>query len=316
MDEESSFSESISVKSAANLFGGQAIIRRLPTPGSKRKVPPPVPARKSSMASNRGMKNGNNSIESAPKNVDGPYDVTKEIGVLQERGRESFTNDNIDDDEDDVLDKPLASLSEINGISECETYDNIENEENMPSYQQFINGAMKNTKLFEDCESEVIKEIHNVPGEIENLIPNSTEEATGMDFTVLGTISPLNDKGNKNGNSKEEMSLVLGRPMSPVSSDYRLKRCLSPSYEPKSTTSAPDSTSTNKRVAGTRNRHIPVLSPKRESKQKEANHQVGIMCEGCNNCLLDLKRQALRLTYPDNKSSQPKQMVCTFVVYL
>lgn len=302
MEDEGSFSESISVKSAANMFGGQAIIRRLPTPGSKRKIPPPVPARKSSIASNRNMKDGRNMTEDINHADDLDGDL-KEFGILHEKHKEMNRGElNMDD----VLDKPLESLSEINGISECETYDNIENEDNMPSYQQFFHGAIKNTKLMDDCESDLIKDIHCA----DNLLPRSPPtEHTAMDFTVLGTISPLNERNNQNGNSKEELSLVLGRPMSPVSSDVGLKRCLSPGVEPKSTSSAHDSMPTTKRVAGTRNRHIPFASPNRESKQREANNQVGIMCEGCNNCLLDLKRQALRLTYPDNKHGDPKQMV-------
>lgn len=308
MEDETSFTESISVKSAANMFGGQAIIRRIPTPSSRRRdmkrTPPPVPVRKSSKSS------AMHSAISYP--VDNAGIISNSCGnnalAVEEVSDMAETN------VDDILDKPLESLSEINGISE--TYDNIDNDENIPSYDHFIRGAIGD-KLMEDdvgISDEVAKDVRNRTRNIARVLPNSAtcvkKEYASMDYTVLGTISLLKDGNGQTNNLKEEMSLVLGRrPMSPVVNDSGLKRCLSPPYDPRPLSPSSESVPT-KRVAGNRNRQIPLVTPNvREQKLREITNHVSIMCEGCNNCLLDLKRQALRLFYPDATHGEPIAMV-------
>ena len=312
MEEESSFTESISVKSAANMFGGQAIIRRIPTPSSKRRdpkrIPPPVPAKKNGKSMKKESDLGDLSDIYPTQNVH-TSSINSSNNVLPEHKVSDLSDTNIDD----ILDKPLESLSEINGISE--TYDNVDNDETIPCYDQFISNAIGENLMDEgECANDdVTEKAKSCVQKIARVLPNSAQtikkEYTAMDYTVLGTISPLNDRNNKSDNSKEEMSLVLGRPMSPVASDSGLKRCLSPCDT--ATPLSPTSDSLpSKRVAGNRVRGIPVLSPNsREQKLREITNHVSIMCEGCNNCLLDLKRQALRLIYPDSTHGQPIAMV-------
>lgn len=308
MEEENSFTESISVKSAANMFGGQAIIRRIPTPSSQRRdpkrIPPPVPERKTSKSY---TKDSDLAVLYPAEKVTNIRSLSIS-NVLQVHKVSDLTETNVDD----ILDKPLESLSEINGIRE--TYDNVNNDESIPSYDQFISGALGENLMDEegDIDSETAKDVRscvrNIARVLPNAVKNAKHESASMDYTVLGTISPLNDRAQQNDSSKEEMSLVLGRPMSPVTSDNGIKRCLSP-YDPRPLSPSSESVPT-KRVAGNRGRQIPVLSPNtREQKLREITNHVSIMCEGCNNCLLDLKRQALRLIYPDSAHGEPLTMV-------
>ncbi|XP_053396929.1 kinesin-like protein KIF26B isoform X2 [Mercenaria mercenaria] len=309
MEDENSFTESISVKSAANMFGGQAIIRRIPTPSSKRRdtkrIPPPVPARNSSRTKVSDI--ADISDISYPKQNVKNTNISKN-NVLQVHKVTDLSETNVDD----ILDKPLESLSEINGISE--TYDNVDNDETIPSYDQFISGAIGENLMEEgggvhtEVTTDVRSCVRNIARVLPNLAKTTKPEYASMDYTVLGTISPLNGRNGQNDNSKEEMSLVLGRPLSPVANDSGLKRCLSPNDANRPLSPSSESLPT-KRVAGNRGRQIPVLSPNtREQKLKEITNHVSIMCEGCNNCLLDLKRQALRLIYPDSAHGEPIAM--------
>ena len=256
MEEVDGCTASVSVKSAARMFGGQAVIRRIPTPNSRRrenKPPPKVPPKK-----------------------------------------EKFLETNVDD----IFDQPMQSLSEINGISEAETYDNVDDIENIPSYEEFIYGNAR------DVESEPVESD-------KDLAKSPPLESSEMDYTILGTISPLNDIPPRGDKSLEEMSFVLGRPASPMSPppiETGLKRCLSPPYEPPRPLSPTvQVVNPTKRIMGNRNRSLPPLPP---SRRREApQNQVGIMCEGCNNCLLELKRQALRLMYSENSQGEAVTVV-------
>ena len=245
------------------MFGGQAIIRRIPTPCSK-------PQQEKSQ--------------------------TKVPSVTM-----VYKNGNFNDDTEDVLDKPLNSLSEINGISELETYDNIDNNE-IPSYEQFLDEAIENTS-----NTVVDFKTESMPMKI--ISSKNEHDYSTMDYTILGTITSLKDGGTyKEDNSKEEMSFVLGRPMSPVVAESSLKRCLSPPFDSKGIVVS--EVAPSKRVASLKSRPLPPLPPgAKERKLREITNQVGIMCEGCNNCLLELKRQALRQMYPGGETVA---VVCRF----
>ena len=260
MEDTVGYTESVSVKSAARMFGGQAVIRRIPTPNSRRRDIKPPPK--------------------APK-------------------KEKLLETNVDD----IFDQPLNSLSEINGISETETYDNVDDIENIPPYEEFIYGERgEDVKSLETEIEEDDKDLAKSP-------------PLEMDYTILGTITPLNDVSQKGDKLKEEMSFVLGRPASPMSTiETGLKRCLSPPYEPPRPLSPTvEVVNPVKRMMGKRNRSLPPLPP---SRRREApQNQLGIMCEGCNNCLVELKRQALRLMYPDNSQGDIVTVVSHLLFY-
>ena len=269
MEEASSYRSSTAVKSAAGMFGGQAVIRRLPTPNSRwqdmKPNPPPKPAKKG-----------------------------------------KFLETNVDD----IFDEPLKSLSEINGISESEIYDNVDGTDSIPSYEEFIYGNTEDIKIDHKCERKDDFEADQGLRSDDVLTKSPPLDCTAMDYTILGTISPLNDVPQKGDNSKEEMSFVIGRPASPMSPPIEtgLKRCFSPPYEPPRPLSpVVQVVHPTKRMMGNRSRGLPPLPP---SRRREAPlNPLGIMCEGCNNCLLELKRQALRLMYQENPHGEAVTMV-------
>jgi len=401
-DDGSSLSESISVRSAANMFGGQAVIRRIPTPSSqrrnpttspslaKRPTPPKVPtkplvkpkpqfgARNPGAGFNDGVSNDLGAIYVQNRDIKENGGITHGCGeennnVEDEKMVKGFPFKNISENKDldsglnqdkdmetdaDVLDKPLESLSEINGISDDdETYDNVDDNENIPSYEQFISGT---GNLVDDDSDEDDVDVENVqiPDNIEavenckNVLPQSVKklvEFASMDYTVLGTISPLNDISNNNNSQKEELSLVLGchakaetsdssgrdnvlvkglspqsrRPPLPVTAKrkvmgvhgYKLKPVADVPPTPRnqgqnhgqiySFASVPGQ---QPRSQGSASRSLPSGQGHAVRGQGQRSNQLGIMCEGCNNCLLDFKRQALRLLHSEN-STEPVALV-------
>ena len=268
MEEASSYRSSTAVKSAAGMFGGQAVIRRIPTPNSRRQGMIPKP----------------------------PQKPTK---------KEKFLETNVDD----IFDEPMKSLSEINGISSTETYDNVDDIDNIPSYEEFLYGNNEDIKIDNESQRKDGIEIDLAVRSDEVMAKSPPLDSSEMDYTILGTISPLNDNSQKGDNSKEEMSFVIGRPASPMSPpiDTGLKRCLSPPYEPPRPLSPVVQVvhPTKRMMSNNRNRALPPLPP---SRRREVP-PLGIMCEGCNNCLLELKRQALRLMYQENPRGEAVTMV-------
>ena len=264
MEDTSGYTESVSVKSAARMFGGQAVIRRIPTPNSRRRDLKPAPA------------------------------VPRKEKVLE-------TN------VDDIFDQPMNSLSEINGIGDTETYDNVDDIDNIPSYDEFIYGERgDDVKALEE----------DVEGDDRNVAKSPPLDCSEMDYTILGTISPVNDLSQRGDKSKEEMSFVLGRPASPMSPPVEtgLKRCLSPPYEPPRPLSPTvEVVNPVKRMMGNKNRSLPPLPPSR--RREVPQNPLGIMCEGCNNCLVELKRQALRLMYPDSTQGDKLTVVSSKVTF-
>lgn len=303
MDDNNSFTESVSVKSAAKLFGGQAVIRRIPTPSSKKRGPPPkVPPRTSSRKSSTGA------VDMSVDDKTSRNKDNKSLVVNRSAGDGTCMSPT----NGDVLDKPLVSLSEINGISECESYDNVEDTDSIPSYEQFINGS---SLIDHDNDVDVLEDIEVVDNTAK-LLPDSggklSKDYNSMDYTVLGTISPINAKAGQGDGDKEEMSFVLGHTNSaPVVAESGLKRCLSPHGDLRSTSPYPNTGSSKRIVPAVRTRQVAeVLPAVRAPKPKEVAKHVGIMCEGCNNCLLDLKRQALRIVCPENGVSGHTALVC------
>ncbi|WAR19317.1 hypothetical protein MAR_001155, partial [Mya arenaria] len=233
IDNRAGFSESISVKSAANMFGGQAVIRRIPTPSSQRRIPKPAPPKptppkvpakpflkkpnaglnatggdssldtgegnagnkerpkrdqldkvenKENMAHN--LKCGQNGIDEDEKDWD-PFGSEFQAGNAGINSNGKNVSKNIGQEldgetDDDVLDKPLKSLSEINGISdECETYDNVEETDNIPSYEQFMSGAGNFIDVDEDDNDLDNVDIPDTVTDMEhceNVLPQSVKK--------------------------------------------------------------------------------------------------------------------------------------------
>lgn len=159
-----------------------------------------------------------------------------------------------------------------------------------------------------------------------------------MDYPIRGTISPLTDndrRKNMNG-TVDDISFVFGRPASPVSDTTALRRCMSPPYRDRRAMSPASSDVGYQRCMSPPYRDRQVMSPVMDVKrpngiyskppihphhsprrEKDSNLiydkamscspptnegkllHGGICCEHCNNCLLDFKRQALRLLHLD-----------------
>ncbi|XP_059172554.1 kinesin-like protein KIF26B isoform X2 [Physella acuta] len=141
-----------------------------------------------------------------------------------------------------------------------------------------------------------------------------------MDYPIRGTMSPLSAVAVKRSvGPVDEVSFVFGRPASPTgdtvvrpAQQYNsagLVRCMSPSagrymtghYNPRPL--SPSSDVLPIRRPGTYASRR-VLSPPPQlgfgaAAEPRIHHQGGICCEQCNGCLVELKRQALRLMFPD-----------------
>lgn len=113
-----------------------------------------------------------------------------------------------------------------------------------------------------------------------------------MDYPIRGTISPLSGDVN-------QQAFVFGRPMSP---DLDVQRCKSPPDNRPSETS-------RRNVYGKPPKYVPPAS--RNAKPGLYTRNAGI-CDQCNNCLLDLKRQAVRLMNVEKSSSNKVTTVFIF----
>ncbi|KAK6182778.1 hypothetical protein SNE40_010388 [Patella caerulea] len=121
---------------------------------------------------------------------------------------------------------------------------------------------------------------------------NNEDLAEDEDYPIRGTISPLTNQRiqrslDQTGN---ELSFVFGRPSSPCVDQTIDGRCLSPINEQRPLSPSSEMFAMKQDVCN-------MASDKGIEGRVV---QGGVCCEHCNNCLIDLKRQALRIMFPDN----------------
>lgn len=192
------------------------------------------------------------------------------------------------------------------------------------------------TVATDKCDSEESNTIKGKSDDIRNKVGNSVVDnytsttspsVVIMDYPIRGTIHPLTNKVavKRSVGPVDEVSFVFGRPASPTSdsamnysppkaySNPGIARCMSPSpmrYMSGQYQSRPMSPSSD--VLPNR-RNMPtgdfpdrrVLSPPPllglgAAAEPRIHNQGGICCEHCNGCLVEFKRQALRLMFPDS----------------
>lgn len=122
-------------------------------------------------------------------------------------------------------------------------------------------------------------------------------QASDMDYTISGTISPLpgiHESSGKRG-TESKISFVFGRPPSPTS------RCMSPPQENHVHAVARKGPGPPSRYRS-RNGKPPVYVPPNKSAKVPYLAIVGMIgnpglqcCDQCVACLVDLKQQALHL---------------------
>lgn len=147
-----------------------------------------------------------------------------------------------------------------------------------------------------------------------------------QDYPIRGTISPLSSQvgvparrqgggGGRDGDGPEEISFVFGRPDTPDAAV--VGRCVSPplscggggSKRPLSPGSR-DLLPIRRTLSASASTSLvverEVMSPPPVSSSSSLWSwgegqmlQGGVCCEHCNACLIDFKRQALRLMFPD-----------------
>ncbi|XP_035824100.1 uncharacterized protein LOC101851541 [Aplysia californica] len=153
--------------------------------------------------------------------------------------------------------------------------------------------------------------------------------SSGVDYPIRGTMSPLTNKVavKRSIGPVDEVSFVFGRPASPMMSGEQVMRCSSPQMKNLGLARCM-SPSTGRYVSGYSSRPMspssdvlpvrralssggqpdrrvmsppPVLGVGTAAEARIHQHG-GICCEHCNSCLVELKRQALRLMFPENGS--------------
>ncbi|GFO04800.1 hypothetical protein PoB_003130500 [Plakobranchus ocellatus] len=174
------------------------------------------------------------------------------------------------------------------------------------------------------------------PGDTSVQLPDSETLASvpqaEPDYPIRGTISPLSSKMavKRSVGSVDEVSFVFGRPASPTSEDQSATQCSAPKY-PSGGYSSSQCMSPSGRVVGAYGYSRKLVRPRspssdvlpqrrshgmyRDSRrvlspppvlgvgsaaEPRIHQQGGACCEHCNGCLVELKRQALRLMFPDN----------------
>ncbi|PVD25521.1 hypothetical protein C0Q70_13177 [Pomacea canaliculata] len=159
-----------------------------------------------------------------------------------------------------------------------------------------------------------------------------------QDYPIRGTISPLSSQvgvparrqgggGGRDGDGPEEISFVFGRPDTPDAAV--VGRCMSPplscggggSKRPLSPGSR-DLLPIRRTLSASASTSLvverEVMSPPPVSSSSSLWSwgegqmlQGGVCCEHCNACLIDFKRQALRLMFPDTGNG-PCLAQCSF----
>ncbi|KAL3873291.1 hypothetical protein ACJMK2_036427, partial [Sinanodonta woodiana] len=223
-DATANYLESGSIKSAAHMFGGQAVIRRIPTPNRKR------------------------------RNINTPQQVR-----VVEPDVDDFVNDfkPLDTKDGGILSNNDEEQSDVKCCPD--TFDSID----------VSTSSGSSMKSF-DLNSDVV-------------------------YPICGTISPLINQGYSNDNMEVgNVPFVFGRPSTPTNG-YGLKQCMSPPAFEERLMLPVTSIVPPKKYSRNKQRQV-ALSPGSGDKLR----QGGICCERCNNCLIDLKRQALQLMHPEN----------------
>lgn len=113
-----------------------------------------------------------------------------------------------------------------------------------------------------------------------------------MDYPIRGTISPLSDQ------AINQQSFVFGRP-SFSSNDLGVQQCKSP---PDQRPLSPLSETTSRRPNAVQGKPPKYVPPSGRSAKPGAYSRTGGICDQCNHCLLDLKRQAVRLMNVEKSS--------------
>ena len=122
---------------------------------------------------------------------------------------------------------------------------------------------------------------------------NAIGKRVMMDYPIRGTISPLSDQ------EINQKSFVFGRPSSPVNHSD-IQRCKSPPDQSRPLSPLSESLSNRRPVYGKPPKYVP---PSSRSAKSGAYARTGGICDQCNNCLLDLKRQAVRLMNVEKPSA-------------
>ncbi|XP_052058492.1 uncharacterized protein LOC127698847 isoform X2 [Mytilus californianus] len=125
------------------------------------------------------------------------------------------------------------------------------------------------------------------------LSQNAIGKRVMMDYPIRGTISPLSDQ------AINQKSFVFGRPSSPVN-HLDVQRCKSPPDQSRPLSPLSESLSNRRAVFGKPPKYVP---PSSRSAKPGAYVRTGGICDQCNNCLLDLKRQAVRLMNVEKSSA-------------
>ncbi|XP_071162087.1 kinesin-like protein KIF26A isoform X1 [Mytilus edulis] len=125
------------------------------------------------------------------------------------------------------------------------------------------------------------------------LSQNAIGKRVMMDYPIRGTISPLSDQ------AINQKSFVFGRPSSPVNHSD-IQRCKSPPDQSRPLSPLSESLSNRRPVYGKPPKYVP---PSSRSAKSGAYARTGGICDQCNNCLLDLKRQAVRLMNVEKPSA-------------
>ncbi|CAG5125156.1 unnamed protein product, partial [Candidula unifasciata] len=166
---------------------------------------------------------------------------------------------------------------------------------------------------------------------VDNCTSTNSSSLVVMDYPIRGTMHPLTNKVavKRSVGPVDEVSFVFGRPASPSNepamncstpktyTNPGIMRCMSPSsiryisgpYSSRPMSPSSDVLPARRVLPGADYPDRRVLSPPPllglgAAAEPRIHHQGGICCEHCNGCLVELKRQALRLMFPDNGSGR------------
>jgi len=133
-----------------------------------------------------------------------------------------------------------------------------------------------------------------------------TSDSSGKDNVLVKGLSPQSRRPPLPVTAKRKVMGVHGYKLKPVADVPPTPRNQGQNYgQIYSFASVPGQ---QPRSQGSASRSLPSGQSHAVRGQGQRSNQLGIMCEGCNNCLLDFKRQALRLLHSEN-STEPVALV-------